>query len=245
MNVLKYLLIVIVSCLSLSVSAEGNGYATKDTIEAWDNSKVDYRHPSPETIEHYRAQSEYQYQVDTEAFSWWNKFWSWILSHIRISDGTLSFVGWTILALAVLAILFIIIRLLGIPIKGLFVFSRSTKVAQLKFGQTNIDLEKRKLDDLLNVYIDNQAYREATRVLFLLSLRLLNRKGLIKWNAYKTDREYYYELKDTDLKQQFLNLVRQYEYIWFGKFDITELEFASVKSDFEQFMNVLSQNKAS
>ena len=242
-NTLKYLLIVIISCISLLANAEENSYAEKDTVEAWDNSKVDYRHPSRETIDHYSQQSEYQYHINTDALSWWRKFWAWVLSHIRISDGTFSILGWTILTLAILALLFLIIKLMGIPIKGLFVFSKSTKVTQLKFGQSLVDLEKEKLDEMLTLYINNQAFREATRVLFLLTLRRLNRKNLIKWNAYKTDREYYYEIKESSLKDLFLNIIRQYEFIWFGKFDITEPEFTLVKSEFDQFMNKLQNRK--
>ncbi len=242
---IKYLLVVIVSYISILSNAEENHYTQKDTAEAWDNSKVDYRHPSVESIEHYKAQSEYQYQVNTEVFSWWKAFWRWMLSHIRFNDGTLSTIGWTILILAILALLFIIIKLIGIPIKGLFVFSKSTKVSQLKFGKTNVDLEKQELDNMLNTYINNQAFREATRIMFLLTLRLLNRKCLIKWNAFKTDREYYYELKEAELKDQFLNIIHQYEFIWFGKFDITETAFNSVKSDFDRFIEVLQNRKAS
>jgi len=240
----KYLFFLIFSCFSILINAEQNYSAQKDTIEAWDNSRINYRSPSVETIEHYKSLSEYQYRVNTDAFSWWDKLWRWVLSHIRLSDGTYSFIGWTVLTLAIIALVFIVIKLLGIPIKGLFVFSKSTKVTQLKFGISHGDLENQKLDDMLISYIHNQAFREATRVLFLLTLRLLHRKELIKWNAFKTDREYYYELKDNHLKDPFLNIIRLYEYVWFGKFAITEVEFLSVQADFDQFMNELKNRKA-
>ena len=233
------------SFISLSADAKVDCHALKDTVEAWDNSKVDYRHPDVETIEHYKAQPEYRYHVNTEVFSWWKKFWNKVFSYFRFENGTLNVFGWIITAVAVLAVLFVIIKLAGISIKGLFVFSKSTKVTQLKFGKAKVEIERQKLDKLLETYIDNQAFREATRVLFLLTLRLLNRKELIEWNAFKTDREYYYELKEKKLKAQFLNIIRQYEFIWFGKFDISETAFASVKSDFDRFLNELQNRKVS
>ncbi len=229
--------------IGVSTYAQEDSTATIVPVEAWDNSIVDYRCPTQDTINYFKAQPEYQYSTNPDAISWWKKLLKWFLSLFRLGDGTLSLIGWIILLLGIAAVVFIIVKLLGIPIKGLFIFSKSTKVTQLNFGLNNADIESENLEQLLKVFINNQAYREATRVLFLLSLRSLHRNNHIKWNLYKTDRDYYYEVEKPQIKSSFLALIRHYEFIWFGKFDISEQEFSIVKDEFEQFIDQLNPNK--
>jgi hypothetical protein len=105
-----------------------------------------------------------------------------------------------------------------------------------------MDIESEELGKMMKVSIQIKAYREATRVLFLLSLMALHRKNHIEWNAFKTDRDYYYEVKNQQLKEKFLLLIRQYEYVWFGKFELSEPEFESINSDYKQFINQITTN---
>ncbi len=243
MRIAKYLIAFILLSIGLNSFARQDSITSMVPVDAWDNSTVDYRCPTQDTITHYKAQPEYQYTVNTDVLSWWQKLVKWFLSLFRIDNGSLSLIGWIILLLGVAAVVFIIVKLLGIPIKGLFIFSKSTKVAQLNFGLDNADIENDELEKMLKVFINNQAYREATRILFLLSLRQLHRNKHIKWNAYKTDREYYYEVEAPKIKSTFLNLIRQYEFIWFGKFDINEQEFTAVRNEFDELIYLLDANK--
>ncbi|MCT4643716.1 MAG: hypothetical protein N4A74_01920 [Carboxylicivirga sp.] len=240
MKFTKYLILFCFMCLGVHALAQPDSTYTQ--IEAWDNSIVDYRCASADTITYYKSLEEYQYTSNTEILYWWQELVNWLLSFIRISDGSLSLIGWLILLIAVAVIVFIIIRLLGVPIKGLFVFSKSTKVTQLNFALSNMDIESEELEKMMKVSIQNKAYREATRVLFLLSLRALHRKNHIEWNAFKTDRDYYYEVKNQQLKEKFLLLIRQYEYVWFGKFELSEPEFESINTDYKQFINQITTN---
>ena len=235
MSIKHYLILLIALAIGSLVSAQ-ESIDSIAQVEAWDNSIVDYRCPSADTIAYFQSLEEYQYSTNNDLLTWWQRFLRWFFSFFRMSDGTFSLIGWLILILGVAIIAYMVIRLLGIPIKGLFVFSKSTKVTQLSFGLNNDDIESDELEKMLKVFIQNQAYREATRILFLLSLRELQRKSHIKWNAFKTDREYYYEVQNKDIKAGFLEIIRLYEFIWFGKLDINEVEFAPVKADFDQFI---------
>lgn len=240
---MKHLIAVVAMCISVATYAQQDSIAPTEPVEAWDNSIVDYRCPTQEAIDYYKSHPDYQYSVNTDALNWWQKFVKWFLSLFRLNDGTFSLIGWIILLLGIAAVVFIVVKLLGIPIKGLFIFSKSTKVTQLNFGLNNADIENEKLEQMLKVYINNQAYREATRALFLLCLRQLHRNNHIKWNIYKTDRDYYYEVENPQLKSGFLSIIRQYEFIWFGKFNIQEQEFIHIQDEFEQFIKQLNTNK--
>ncbi|MCU4176283.1 DUF4129 domain-containing protein [Carboxylicivirga sp. N1Y90] len=230
---LLFSLFLIFACLW---SAEANTSAPNDSIQAWDNSVVDVRTPSADTIAYYKQLSEYQYEPLNQEPSLWDRFWAWVRSMLFSGDADYSWVSWLILVVAVLALLAIVLKLIGIPIKGLFVFSRSTKVTDLAFASGTMDLEQENLEKLFKKYHSLEAYREATRILFLLALRQLNRQSIIKWNSWKTDREYYYEITNTELKQNFLNVMRHYEYIWFGKFEPSSEQYKKVKNQFDELM---------
>ncbi len=224
------------------MKAEREEYAPADSIEAWDNSVVDYRQASADTIAYFKQLPEYDYNEVKKTESLLDKFLKWLALLLFTSSGA-SWTGWILVVLAVFALLAIVIRLFGIPIKGLFVFSRSTKVTELNFSTGSGDLESENLDKLLQSFIEGQAYREATRILFLMTLRQLNRNHLIKWSIWKTDREYYYELKDEQLKAEFIEAVRQYEYIWYGKFTPEKEYFERVNLQFAQLTKSIATVK--
>nr|WP_321450138.1 hypothetical protein [uncultured Carboxylicivirga sp.] len=223
---------------SIHANAQKVSIASDSNIESWDNSVVNYRHPSTDTIAYYKQHPDYNYNETEKAESLLNRFLRWIAQFLMV-DGHASWIGWAFLALAIFALLAIIIRLFGIPIKGLFVFSRSTKVTELSFTSGVNDIESENLEKILADFINAGAYREATRILFLISLRQLNRNKLIKWNIWKTDREYYYELKDEKLKAEFLSVIRSYEYIWYGKFTPEKERFEEVNEQFNHLTSTI------
>jgi len=213
----------------------------KDSIitMAWDEAKVDLRLPTVEEIDRYRQDPEYKYDFVKEPESWWSRLLRWILSKISLSEGSWSVLGWTLIAIAAIALIFLILKILGVPVKGLFIFSRSTKVTNLSFSAAQMNIDDQHLEKKLHAFIDAEAYREATRILFILLLKQLNTMKLIKWSTWKTDREYYYELQDQQLKSTFLQLIRNYEYIWFGQFSLGKEQFQTVQLQFEDFTNHL------
>ncbi|MBK3517431.1 DUF4129 domain-containing protein [Carboxylicivirga marina] len=244
MKIIRLLSIVTILLLAFNVQADGAMLAS-DSIQAWDNSVVNYRCPSVDTVNYYRALPEYKYDLVKEPESILSKVLRWVSSFFTVSGEGITVLGWLLIIAAVLALLALIIKIAGIPIKGLFVFSKSTKVTQLNFGKSKANIEDQKLDNMLEVFINNQAYREATRIIFLQILRTLNRKGLIQWNAFKTDRDYFFELDDKSIKQEFLQIIRQYEYVWYGKFEISAADFEFLKANFAHFTNHLENRKAS
>ncbi|GEM_PF-1730221 len=236
MKALKYILFSVFLLAGFSALASPIELV-KDSVavEAWDNSIVDYRCATVDTMDYFRGLPEYKYDLVKEPESLFMGILRWIASYLTVSDEGLSVLGWSLIILAALALLALVIRIARIPIKGLFVFSRSTEVAELKFGAENNNIDEMRLEKMLCSFIDNKAYREATRVLFLQTLRILNKQGLIRWNAFKTDREYYYELNSDAIRDEFLQLTMKYEFIWYGKFEIDHDDFVMVKENFDGF----------
>jgi len=220
-------------------------YAAKaDSLMVWDQSKVDLRLPAAENISAYRQDPDYQYDLVQEPQSWMRRLLRWLLSHISLTEGSWSVMGWMLIAIAAIALIFLILKLLGVPIKGLFIFSKSTNVTDLSFSAAQVHIDDQNLEKKLHTFVDAEAYREATRILFIILLKQLNTMKLIKWNTWKTDREYYYELTDQELKSTFLQLIRNYEFIWFGQFSLGKEQFKTVQLQFEAFTNHLVQQNS-
>lgn len=203
------------------------------SVEAWDQSRIEFRHPQADTIRYYQSLSEYQYEQAKNPVSLWDKFWRWVnelLSGKGIDGGTLR-LFFIVLVIVIFAI--IIFFLLGIRLKGLFFFSRKVTGADIAFNAHSDDIHDTRLDDLLKMLIHHGAWREATRILYLISLRELNKHQLIAWSNSKTNKDYYYELKDPSLKRIFRQAALNYEYAWYGQFQVEDHHFETIRMVFE------------
>lgn len=75
-------------------------------------------------------------------------------------------------------------------------------------------------------------YRLAVRLLFLKLLRQLSDKNVIQYKQDRTNFDYLMQLSNTSWYKPFFRIARNYEYVWYGKFDINENQFASIKNEF-------------
>jgi hypothetical protein len=78
-------------------------------------------------------------------------------------------------------------------------------------------------------------HRLATRLLFLRLLKNLSENNIIEYKQGKTNLDYLIQLQATRYYPDFFRITRNYEYSWYGQFDVTEEKFALIKKDFDQF----------
>jgi hypothetical protein len=83
-------------------------------------------------------------------------------------------------------------------------------------------------------------YRLATRLLFLRLLKNLSQKKIIQYKQEKTNFDYLSQLYSTAYYRDFFRLARNYEYAWYGKFDVSKETFSVIKNEFENFDRKLS-----
>ncbi len=77
--------------------------------------------------------------------------------------------------------------------------------------------------------------RLAIRYMYLKALRRLQEKGLIELSAQATDRQYVEAMQDHALGRNFRFLTNAYEYVWYGGFNLSQEQFASLQEQFEHF----------
>jgi len=83
-------------------------------------------------------------------------------------------------------------------------------------------------------------YRLATRLMFLRLLKQLSQKRIIEYKQDRTNFDYLSQLSATGYYNDFFRLTRNYEYAWYGKFDVNRETFGIIKSEFENFDRKLS-----
>ena len=85
--------------------------------------------------------------------------------------------------------------------------------------------------------VESRNYRMGIRYHFLQSLQKLSSKGAIEFARDKTNHEYVVELSGKKYKNSFVSLTLNYEYVWYGEFEIDEKAFMLLQSKFKQFNN--------
>lgn len=202
-----------------------------DEVEVWDQGVVNYRTPPYEQIEQWKTDPDYLYDRAEGP-----GFWNYLLTRIFYWLG--SFVGnrpwffYVILAFAGLLVLYLLLRLLDVPVAGLFVISHQRTESRLRFADDVHDYTIPKLLEMLQMFRNNKAWREAVRMMFLLYLRELDDKGEITIKPFKTNQEYYREISDSKIKEDFRKRKQLFDVVWYGHVDLDVNQFQQVETLF-------------
>lgn len=88
--------------------------------------------------------------------------------------------------------------------------------------------------------VSDANYRLAVRLMFLRLLKNLSRKNIIQYKHERTNFDYLSQLYSTGYYRDFFWLARNYEYVWYGKFEVSAETFRIIKNEFENFDRRLS-----
>jgi hypothetical protein len=216
-----------------------------------DTSSIQAKHFDQHVLTQFRKSSDFNYKDRAGAGepSFLERCWIWLkhvlfgwLENARI-DGTWT--GFFLTALkyliyaAVLALLvFVIIKAIGIDTTKLF--RGKSKRLDLPYTESLEDINVIDFDGELEKALAKNNYRLAVRLLYLNSLKQLSDMQLIHWQIDKTNSAYVNELSDPSRKQAFGLITRQFEYVWYGNFNIDKTTFVSVSNLFQDFKKQLS-----
>jgi len=85
-----------------------------------------------------------------------------------------------------------------------------------------------------------QNYRAAVRLIFLQTLKLLSDTNHIKYQPDYTNLNYLQQLHQSNLYNDFFKVTHSYEYVWYGKFEISSEAYSLVKKDFIMLQNKIA-----
>jgi hypothetical protein len=200
---------------------------------SWDQSRVEYRMPPREMIREWQNDPNYRYERDTDGPGIWNflytRFLHWLFS---FTEGH-SWGYYVILVLAGLLVLVALVRLLDVPFTGIFVMSRKGENSALLFHDEENDFSSSKLKDMLRMFRNNGAYREAVRVMFILYLKELDARGVITIKRFKTNHDYYREIQSPREKERIRKRKWLFDIVWYGHAVLSSVQFREIEQVFD------------
>lgn len=186
----------------------------------------------------YKASREFDYENTPAKEGGFFVLLSYLLSEFldsldKVRAGHISVYDVLFYGLAVFAAVMIVLQFFKLNVTGIFSKNSDTVIKHQAFTENLHELD---FDTLINEARYNANYRLATRLYYLKTLKKLSDSGLINWQKNKTNFEYYYELKGTEQRKQFLDLTRLFELVWYGHREITAADFEENLKAFTGFL---------
>lgn len=114
-------------------------------------------------------------------------------------------------------------------------FRKTRTIADAEMEEDTQDIFAINFQKEIDKATDAGNYRLAIRLMFLRQLKRLSDRNIIQYTQDKTNFDYLLQLRPTALYPDFFRLARNYEYSWYGQFDIDAEKFAVIRKDFENF----------
>ena len=87
--------------------------------------------------------------------------------------------------------------------------------------------------------IAEENYRLGVRLMYLHVLRLFSERDIIHYKIERTNSDYLVQLYNTAYYKDFFRLTRNFEYVWYGKFDISSAAFELIRKDHTKLKSML------
>ncbi len=167
-----------------------------------------------------------------------SRFISWLLESLSdifgftFSKLTIEIITYVFYFIIGVVVLYVIIRFVGS--EGFSkVLGKESKVT----GVVNLEeehIEDIDLEAFIKESLEQGNYRNALRYQYLNVLKALSSKAVIDWDFQKTSADYYREIKTQTVKEQFKNVSRIYDYVWYGEFPIEHNSYEEAMEQFNQ-----------
>lgn len=206
------------------------------------------RQPRPARLRELSAQSDFHYvsieEKPRQQSLWslfWLKLWQWITG--LFSGPSYEHKGrYVVYGLFGAAFLFVLLRLLKLDLTGLS--RRRTRAVPLSYETASENIHAVDFGAALAEAEAAGNYRLAVRLGYLLVLRHLTERDLIRWQPEKTNHDYLRELAGTRWAADFAVLTRQFEYVWYGELPLTPAAYPALRETRQQFLALLTRAAA-
>jgi len=222
---------------------ESDKFLTPDKVSGYKSPEL--RTFEEAALKKFQSDPDYQYHRSDEKVSFIGRFLQWLHSLIERFFPRAG-VNKTFDVLQYVLIAFILVLLvsllLNVPINKLF-FRRNSRSVGPAYEVIDENIHELDFEALISESLKQQDYRKAVRLNYLKALKQLSDKELIAWEAYKTNKDYQSELRQSRLYKPFTNITRAFNYVWYGNFTIKEFEYSSISLAFEQFGSLIKAEK--
>jgi len=227
---------VLIFCGTSSVFAKPE-IAKKVSI---DSSVITVKRPSESSQNKYYGDDYWKYQKDSaaakkepDAFDrLWKNFWKKFFGSVSTPKGN-SVNPWSILIIIVFVTLLVlgILQLTNSGVRGIFSGKKHGK-EKTDAMLEDIDIHSIDYEEEIRRATSRKDFRLAVRLWFLRTLKSFSDKELLHWKMDKTNSDYYYELIGTNYQQEFGDVSKVYDYIWYGEFPVDENSYKKAEEQF-------------
>ncbi|MBT9391591.1 DUF4129 domain-containing protein [Hymenobacter sp. NST-14] len=205
---------------------------------------VRLRRPAAGRLAALARRPEFRYvepEIRSSSDSAWTRFWRELLRWVMelFSGPTYERKGrYVVYALFAAAFGYVVLRLLRLDVTGLF--GRRNRAVPLPYETLSEDIHRIDFTEELARAEQAGNYRLAVRLGYLLTLRHLTERHLIRWQPDKTNHDYLRELAGSPWAPGFQELTRQFEYVWYGERPLSATQYPALREARQEFIRHLS-----
>ncbi len=238
----QLLFYILFTCFSLAVFSQ-----TVKEKPLYDQEFIEQKSFNNEKIKRYKKNEDFIYILEKREPTILEKSWKWckrvfkkILSYLF--DDITPVVGFlkTVIKIlpyiiAVLVLYFFIKFFLKVNPRNILEGKAKKPIVLLTDDEELI--KEKNLPILIQNAIENQSYNLAIRYYYLLILKKLSEKEVIKWQQEKTNEDYIKEISShNNISNDFKELTLIYDYAWYGEFKINNNKFLNTELKFKNLM---------
>ena len=240
----KKLTCIIFWLLLSSQAVFGQERAPEQVYRFNDSLQLSERSIPAEVMEAYRDNGDFDYRFGYEqTISWWEQFKRWLAEQLSRLFGSVEIdfpVDWLLYIFCAAAIIFAILKLMGVSVSGLFRRDESAdRIDMQPVMEQNI--HEINFEEEISRAQQSQDYRKAVRLLYIWTLKRLADADQIHWHSGKTNADYQRELQNHPLLPDFRSLSIYYEYAWYGEFPVDAQLYEKVNRLHRQISDQLAE----
>lgn len=167
----------------------------------------------------------------------WQNFLQWLFGDYRGNSLVLFLVE--LIPYLILASLLAFVTWLFMRLNPAASILQTPQAGKITFTEEEEIVQSRDISQLIKEAVASENYRLAIRFYYLLILQKLSEAGFIKYQFPKTNEEYLAEIGQEDLRKQFRQITRIYDFIWYGSFEVTEENFNRAERDFKAMQKLI------
>jgi hypothetical protein len=197
-----------------------------------DTSKVIISKTSPDIFSPFLDDKEFIYQNEKPLVTgFWNKLLNKFGQIFRFSFDNRVFPIFILIFFFIVFVLLVIL-LAGGDFQTLFLRNKATPGSADSFVDYNLAITD--FDQLIAIEVERGNLNLAIRYSYLKLLQVLSQRKYIQWKKDKTNRDYSHELSQREFLGDFKKVTRTYEYVWYGKFQISLQVFSELYDNINQ-----------
>jgi hypothetical protein len=208
---------------------------------AKDSSAIKSKEPSQSSQDNYYNDDYWKYEKDKpnvkqepDVFDrLWDNFWSKV-GESFFSKKDNSFNPWSILWILIFVtiLVLVVLRLTNSGVSTIFSGKKKTDETETDATLEDVDIHAINYEEQIRLAISREDFRLAVRLWFLRTLKTFSDKQLVHWKIDKTNSDYYYELSGTTYQEEFGDVSKVYDYIWYGEFPVDKMSYQKAEEKF-------------